>query len=176
MSLNLIFQILLYIFCKIATLPEKKLPPPSFSATPLSKLRSCQALPPFWKFGKSFNPPLPPSRKGGGAHCARHKHELERLGKEVISKLTSAVTSLLEKSFAHRTSKLYKVIDKFVESIAKHSNYLQQNQQLVNNYQSLEDSQEITNCYLFLKHFKSSGLTSVILFTRYYGLTKAHFL
>ena len=41
-------------FCKIAT-PWKKLPP-SFPATPLSKLRSYEA-PPFWKLGRGFNPP-----------------------------------------------------------------------------------------------------------------------
>ena len=32
---------------------------PSFPATALSKLRSCQA-PPFWKFGRRLNPPPPP--------------------------------------------------------------------------------------------------------------------
>ena len=41
----------------------------------------------------------------------RHEHKLKCLCKEVILKLTSAVTSLLEKSFAHLTSfsKLYDV-------------------------------------------------------------------
>ena len=106
---------------------------------------------------------------------------------------------------------------------------MQENQQLVNNYQSLEDPREITvalpylpdktiaalypskrdrdfaetsedqlavadlytpvnidqylvekkaHCYLFLKHFKSSGLltSNVILFTRYYGPSNTLFL
>ena len=50
--------------CKPST--EKSYPLPSFPATPLSKLRSCQAPPPprfFWKFGWWFNPP---AEKGGG--------------------------------------------------------------------------------------------------------------
>ena len=61
LSLNIsAFFFFLLFFCKIAT-PWKMLPPFSlFSATPLSKLRSCQA-PPFWKFDR-FNPPA--ERKG----------------------------------------------------------------------------------------------------------------
>lgn len=64
----------------------------------------------------------------------RHKHELESLSKKIILKLASAVTSLFEKSFAYRASfsKLY--YDKLAESDAKHANFLQQNQKLVNNY------------------------------------------
>ena len=40
------------------------------------------------------------------------------------------------------------MIDKLVESVAKYANYLQENQQLVNNYQYLEDTQERTNMFL----------------------------
>ena len=51
-------------------LPLKKVAP-SFPATPLSKLRSCQA-PRFWKFDRMFNRP---SIKGGGGvytTCIEH--------------------------------------------------------------------------------------------------------
>ena len=57
-----IFQILVHFFCKNCK-PLKKITP-LFSSNPLSKLKSCQA-PPFWKFGRRFNPP---QQKGWGAH------------------------------------------------------------------------------------------------------------
>ena len=77
----------------------------------------------------------------------RHKHKQKCRSKEVILKLACAVRSLIEKPFSHRASfsKLYDVTDKLVESVAKYVGYLQENQQLVNNYQSLEDPGEITN-------------------------------
>ena len=52
-------------FCKIAT-PLKKVTP-SFPATFLSKLRSCQT-PLFWKFGRRFNPPPAERGVGVGVH------------------------------------------------------------------------------------------------------------
>ena len=54
---------LFFFFCKNCNIPEKSYP--FFSSNP-SKLRSCPS-PPFWKFGRRFNPP---SRKwGGGGRC-----------------------------------------------------------------------------------------------------------
>ena len=64
LSLN-ISDFSLFFFVKIAT-PLKKVTP-SFPATSLSKLRSCQA-PPFWKFGRRFNPS---QAEMGGAHYDR---------------------------------------------------------------------------------------------------------
>ena len=53
-----IFQILVIFYEQTASPPGKSLP--SFPATALSKLRSCQA-PPFWKFGLVWDsPPTPP--------------------------------------------------------------------------------------------------------------------
>lgn len=42
------------------------------------------------------------------------------------------------------------MIDKLVESVAKYADYLLENQQLVNNYQSPEDPQEIRNIVALL--------------------------
>ena len=62
-------------------------------------------------------------------------------------KYASEVTSLLEKSFANRNSfsKLYEITDYLVESVAKYSDYLEENLKAVNEYQSLEKPLEVTN-------------------------------
>ena len=62
-------------------------------------------------------------------------------------KYASEVTNRLKKSFANQNSfsKLYEVIDHLVESIAKYSDYLEQNLKSVNKYQSLEEPLEVTN-------------------------------
>ena len=78
---------------------------------------------------------------------SRHKHKCEQVNKEVLLKYLSEVTNRLKKSFANQNSfsKLYEVIDHLVESIAKYSDYLEQNLKSVNKYQSLEEPLEVTN-------------------------------
>ena len=75
----------------------------------------------------------------------RHKHKVDQLNQQVLLRCTGAVTNLLEKSFAHRSSfaNLYGLIDKVVESCAKYSDYLEENLKLVEEYQSREEPVEI---------------------------------
>ena len=64
---------IVFFFYEQTATPLEKVSP-SFPATALSKLRSCQA-PPFWKFGRRLNPPppLPPSAEWEEVHTMVYK-------------------------------------------------------------------------------------------------------
>ena len=90
----------------------------------------------------------------------RHKHKAGNLCKETSLKYIGSVTCLLEKSFCSRKSfeKLYNIFDSLVESCVKYCDYLEENLEAVNNYQSKEDIQpdKTVNELPFNERYKNS--------------------
>ena len=83
LSLNILHFSLIF-FVKIATpSPPKKVTSP-FPATPLSKLRSFQAPPPFWNFGRRFKS----QQISGGSTLCITMYLLNKLDLKVLKEIT----------------------------------------------------------------------------------------